>query len=216
MCHGGPLRVWPRVGGPKFRSLFSLSRPHIRSFCPSGPPGFHTTVRELQTRTFGGPGPSNTTKIPREDTQRETKRAKMGAGEEKKKARNFGPPTLRGPIFSGFGPHSLGHHHDTHQIQKCIGPNWIGQNWFWPKLAGPRTRWPKMDWPKLDWSNKDGQKWIGQKRSQPEGGPGLTFPNVKNDAGASTIQHCPCFFRGRRRLQKNTDNVVFCLPQRRS
>ena len=62
------------------------------------PPRFHTTARELQTSTFQDPGASNTTKIRR----------------GKKKARNFGPPTLRGPTsrgpnlraptFSRFGP----------------------------------------------------------------------------------------------------------------
>ena len=26
--------------------------------------------------------------------------------------------------------HPSGHHHDTHQIQKWIGPKWIGQNWI--------------------------------------------------------------------------------------
>ena len=35
-----------------------------------------------------------------------------------KKARNFGPLTLRGPTLWG---------HDSHQIQKWIGQNWIGK-----------------------------------------------------------------------------------------
>ena len=35
------------------------------NFAASGPPGLHTTTRELQTRTFERPGASNTTKIPR-------------------------------------------------------------------------------------------------------------------------------------------------------
>ena len=59
---------------------------------------------------------SNTTKIPREDTQRATKRAKMEA-ERENKERNFGPPqhsglhlfwvrgpTLRGPSSIFFCP----------------------------------------------------------------------------------------------------------------
>ena len=41
-------------------------RPH-----QTGPPGLHTTTRELQTRTFERPGASNTTKISRENPQRE-------------------------------------------------------------------------------------------------------------------------------------------------
>ena len=65
---------------------------------PLGPPGFHTTARELQTCTFEGA--SNTTKIPREDPQREKKKkAKMVAGEGKK-AQNFGRSGGRG---SGAG-----------------------------------------------------------------------------------------------------------------
>ena len=66
----------------------------------SGPPGFHTTARELQTCIFEGPGASNTTKIPREDPPERHKKSEMVAGEGEK-ARNFGPPTLRGPTLRG-------------------------------------------------------------------------------------------------------------------
>ena len=48
-------------------------------------------------------------KIPREDPQRKTKRAKMGR-EREKKAQNVGPPTLRGLTFwphHPSGPHRL-------------------------------------------------------------------------------------------------------------
>ena len=45
---------------------------------------------------ISGPGASNTTKIPREDPQRERQKEHNGSGRGKK-ARNFGPPTLRGP-----------------------------------------------------------------------------------------------------------------------
>ena len=56
------------------------------------------TTRELQTCTFERPAASNTTKIPREDPQRGKKRTNFAAGQGKKKARNFGPPTLRAPF----------------------------------------------------------------------------------------------------------------------
>ena len=49
-----------------------------------GPWGFHTTARELQTCTFEDPGASNTTKIPREDPQRE-KKSENGGGRGNKK-----------------------------------------------------------------------------------------------------------------------------------
>ena len=71
--------------------------------------GSHTTARELQTCTFQGPGASNTTKIQREDTQRDTMRAKRWR-EREEKARNFGPPTLQGPTLQGSGPHPSGPH----------------------------------------------------------------------------------------------------------
>ena len=100
------LRVWASLG----------------SFCEPrrlwGSPAFHTTTRELQTCTFHAPGASNTTKIPREDPQRDTKRAKWWQEREKKSAKFwashpsgphpsgpffwFGPPTLRGPELLCF------------------------------------------------------------------------------------------------------------------
>ena len=73
----------------------------------SGPPRLHTTTRELQMCTFERPGASNTTKIPREDTQRGKKRTNFAAGEGNKSAK-FWPlppplPTLRASHPSG--PH---------------------------------------------------------------------------------------------------------------
>ena len=65
-----------------------------------GPPGLHTTARELQTGTFEGPGASNTTKIQREN--------EIMAGEKKNAKFWASHPS---------GPH-------THQIgQKRIGPS---------------------------------------------------------------------------------------------
>ena len=50
---GAPKGGAPKGGGgPKFRAFFSLSR---HNFSASGPPGLHTTTRELQTCTFPGP-----------------------------------------------------------------------------------------------------------------------------------------------------------------
>ena len=69
-----------------------------------GPPGLRTRTRELQTCTLERPGLQNTTKIPREDTQRGKKR--IFKRERGKKERNFGPPTLRAPTLRPppFGP----------------------------------------------------------------------------------------------------------------
>ena len=103
-----------------FKQLFSLDKYRF-------PPGFHTTTRELQTRTLKGSGASNTTKIPREDTQRERKKKrKWGREREKKReilsprappfwappcgAPPFGPPPFGPPLFLGLGPHPAGPH----------------------------------------------------------------------------------------------------------
>ena len=61
--------------------------------------GSHTTARELQTCTFQGPGASNTTKIQREDTQRDTMRAKRWRETKKKKRKILGLPPFRAPPF---------------------------------------------------------------------------------------------------------------------
>ena len=91
-------------------------------------PGLHTTTRELQTCTFDSPGASSTTKKPtRKRTLREEK-SETGGGETEKRARNFGHPTLRGPITSGPN----------------FQPKWIGQNWIGLVKSG----WLKRDWPK--------------------------------------------------------------------
>ena len=58
-------------------------------------------VWRAQPCTFDGPGASNTTKIPREDTQRE-KKNETGAGDGKK-AKNFGRSGGRGSGGKGFG-----------------------------------------------------------------------------------------------------------------
>ena len=76
-------------------------RPH-----QTGPPGLHTTTRELQTRTFERPGASNTTKIPREKPPEREERMTFPVGREQKKREIWGPPPsgpppLRAPTPSG-------------------------------------------------------------------------------------------------------------------
>ena len=129
-------------------------RPH-----QTGPPGLHTTTRELQTRTFERPDASNTTRIPRKRPKEREKRTENCGGESEKKEQNFGPPPfgpptvraphpsgppqLRGPttsgphnfgppLFPGLAPHPLGPHHDTKNIGQKIG---LAKKLDWPKLA---------------------------------------------------------------------------------
>ena len=63
-----------------------------------------TTARELPTCTFTGPGASNTTKIPREDPQRERKKKSenVGGRGEKKKREILGPPASGSPLGLHF------------------------------------------------------------------------------------------------------------------
>ena len=79
--------------------------------------GFTRQPERAQTCTFEGPGASNTTKIPREDPQRE-KGTKMGAREGKKR--------------EILGPHPLGPH--------PLGPHPLGPTASGADPSGPRGR----------------------------------------------------------------------------
>ena len=134
----------------------------------------HDSQRIPNAHIFRAPALQNNNKIPREDTQRDTERAKMGREREKKKARNFGPTTvlgtaLRGPMFPGFGPHLLGpttpHNttqpHATTQHNTQQQPQQQQQEQQQQGLAkiglaqiGFGPNWPGQ--------NQDGQNWIGQ------------------------------------------------------
>ena len=124
----------PPPDRPKFRSFFPLSRHNFALFVSLWESSRWILVvflkartlkcarlgsREFQTCTFEVPGASNTTKIPRTDTQTDTKRAKWWREREKKREilrpPTLRPPTLRGPTlrghtFSRFGPHPSGPH----------------------------------------------------------------------------------------------------------
>ena len=123
----------------------------------SGPPGLHTTTRELQTCTFEAPALQHTTRIPREDP-RETQKERNGGGKGKKKRENFGPPTPFGaPPLSG--PHPFG-------ALPLRGPT---------LLNPPRGRFGQS------WPIKDGQSRIGQSRSQPKSHPTCMFSVRSSD-----------------------------------
>ena len=85
--------------GPEMARL-EFSGCHVRAPATSGPPGLHTTARELQTCTIEGPNASNTTKIPREDTPREGRKERILWREREKKKREIsGPPPFGAPPF---------------------------------------------------------------------------------------------------------------------
>ena len=75
------------------------------------------------------PALPNTTKKPREDTQRETNRAKLVVGDGKK-ARNFRPLTLRGPTLRG----------STLRGSTLRGRTFRGPKFRGPTLCGPSLR----------------------------------------------------------------------------
>ena len=112
-------------------------------------PGFHTTAREPKHAHLRVPVFTNTTKILREDTQRDTKRAKLWR-ERTKKARNFGPHPFGAhffgvPLFFGFGPPpSCPHPSGPRPVAHISGPHLLGPH----LLAMTHTR--------------SSQKWIGQ------------------------------------------------------
>ena len=75
---------------------FPVRAPAARS---GGPPGFHTTARELQTCTFQG---TYASKHHQNSTRRPPKRHRNSetvAGKGRKSAKFLAPPTLRGPTF---------------------------------------------------------------------------------------------------------------------
>ena len=83
--------------------------------------------RELQTCTFDGPGASNTTKI-RKDQQEREKRMKIVAGKGKR-ARNFVPPPFGAPPFVV----------QEFNIQKLAEVE-IGRSRNWPKSNWPNSK----------------------------------------------------------------------------
>ena len=99
---------------------------------------------------FEAPGDSNenTTKIQREDTQRETKRAKFWA------VRRRGVRCRVGRVQTNNTQHNTTEHnrkqqHTTqHNNTQQHQPQHNTTKMDWPKLAG-QMGWPKMDWPKL-------------------------------------------------------------------
>ena len=112
----------------KIKSLVSGRKLNFKP----GRRGSHTTAWELQMCPFQGPGTSNTTKIPRKEPQRDTATTKRWR-EREEKARNFGPPTLRGstlrgPTFLGLSPKPIG----IHPLGHPSGPHPSG-----PHPSGP-------------------------------------------------------------------------------
>ena len=105
--HGVGFHVWVLVSRIGHVRCPGTALPRDRhSPAATGPPGLHTTTRELQTCTFERTGASNSTKIPREDLQRGRKRTNF-AGREGKKRVILGPPPLQAPTLRTppFEPH---------------------------------------------------------------------------------------------------------------
>ena len=155
---------------------FGLSGCRVKPRRPhqTGPPGLaHDNQRTPNAHIRGSWRFKNTTKIPREDTQRDTERAKRWR-EREEKARNFGPPTLRGPPPFGppplrgptlSGPHPFGAPPFGAPLFQCLGPPPIGAPPigappfgappFWAQKGGApmgktlkHQNWPKSVWPK--------------------------------------------------------------------
>ena len=90
LCLSGSSRgilVVFEVPGPEMRTFRVLGL-SCETLAAPKPSGFHRTARELKRAHFRVAAFENTTKIQREDTQRDTKRTK--SKREGKKERNFG------------------------------------------------------------------------------------------------------------------------------
>ena len=103
-----------------------------------------------RTCTFDSPGASN-------HHQNSTRRPENGAGQGKKRAKIFGPPTLRAPtlrgphpsgppFFSGFGHPPFG----SPILRDRTDCETTETKMDWPNMDWPKMDWPKMDWPKMD------------------------------------------------------------------
>ena len=88
------------------------------------PPVFFTTAREFQKCTFEGPAFQTPPKF-HEKTPREMQKERKWRRERKKKARHFGPPTLRGPTLRGSN--LSGTHHDTHTDPSGLAKSGLNQ-----------------------------------------------------------------------------------------
>ena len=116
---------------------FGLSGCRVKPRRPhqTGPPGLAHDSPRTPNRHISGPLRfKNSTRIPRKDPQEREERKKIVA-EKEKKARNFGPPTLRGPTLrcptlSGFGPPTLRGPHPS-------GPLPLGAHPSVPHPSGP-------------------------------------------------------------------------------
>ena len=129
------------------------------------PSGFHTTTREPKRAHLSFPAFENTTKIQREDTQRETKRAKFWAVRRSRgpaEGGGSGSGGGGGPRRGGSGcrvgrvqTNNTQHNTTTHNNTQQHQPQHNTTKKDWPKMDRPKLAgqigWPKMDWPKMDW-----------------------------------------------------------------
>ena len=113
-------------------------------FCAFSPPsagpsrrgrrGFTRQPENSKRAHLTAPALPNTTKIPREDTQRKTKRAKMGAGEGKKRRKMLGGPADQHTLQHTPTPTSDRFHPKTTFIRPTLPPPPFG-----PPPVGPPT-----------------------------------------------------------------------------
>ena len=116
----------------KFHSFFSIWGGGVFTFV-------HVWALRLSCETPAAPPQtcSNTTKIQREDTQRDTETAKRWR-EREEKERNFGPPHPSGPHTSGPPPFRGPHLSAPFQGPTLSGPHPFGAPPFrGPTLSGP-------------------------------------------------------------------------------
>ena len=182
VCYGGapkgrraqtlvrPRRLGPRmVGGPKFRALFSLSRPPFSLFslskCFLVEFWWCFERRDPQMCTCGVLGLSCEPPAAPFHTNEKTPRERQNErkwGREREKKRHFGEFVAVGSGVGWSGGskptntnHNTFNHNNKQQTtnnkQQTTNNNttqkWFGPNW--PNHLPLTTNWPLMDWPKL-------------------------------------------------------------------
>ena len=131
-----------RAAGARTRQPENSKRAHLSAPALQTPPKFH------------------------ERTPRERKKKENCGGRREKKARNFGPPTLRGSTLRGStlrGPH-------TSSQNSTTSKNWPKSNWPKSKLAEveiDRSRnWPKSKLAEVELAELEKKSWPKSKLAE--------------------------------------------------
>ena len=151
---------------------FGLSGCGVKPRRLRGPPGFHTTTRDSKRAHLTAPALQTPRKFHEKNpSQRDTMRAKRWR-EREEKARNVGPPTLRGHTLRGRtlrGPTFRGRFGQSRPIK--VGQSRFGQSRSQPRRVGPRRVGIRRVGAPKGWGPSNPEK-MGPRRVAPQAGSG--------------------------------------------